>query len=198
MLVVSDEHYRPKDDKLTYRISDKASDLRKPVLATFFLEAGFLGVMLFGISKVGKRVHFIATCMVALGALISATWVIAANSWIQTPVAYAINAKSQFVPAGPSWPIIFNHGFPCRLFHPVIACYLTTALMVGGVDAWHLLKNKSNLGARKMFSMAIWMAVMVTPIQMLAGAIFILPVIIAYTSWAYWVFRGKVDTHGSH
>lgn len=139
------------------------------VMAAFFLEAGFLGVMLFGISKVGKRVHFFATCMVALGTLISATWVIAANSWMQTPVAYAINAKGQFVPAGSWLPIIFNPSFPFRLFHTVIACYLTTALLVGGVGAWHLLKDRSNLGARKMFSMAMWMAVIVTPIQIFAG-----------------------------
>ena len=72
------------------------------VLTAFFLEAGFLGVMLFGISKVGKGLHFFATCMVALGTLISATWIISVNSWMQTPAGYAINAKGQFVPAG-SW-----------------------------------------------------------------------------------------------
>ena len=141
------------------------------VMTAFFLEAGFLGVMLFGISKVGKSVHFFATCMVALGTLISATWIIAANSWMQTPVGYAINAKGQFVPAGSWWPIIFNPSFPYRLVHTVIACFLTTALLVGGVGAWHLLKDRSNAGARKMFSMAMWMAAIVTPVQMLAGDI---------------------------
>ena len=139
------------------------------VLTAFFLEAGFLGVMLFGMSKVGKGLHFFATCMVALGTLISATWIISVNSWMQTPVAYAINAKGQFVPAGSWWPIVFNPSFPFRLVHTVIAAYLTTALVVGGVGAWHLLKDAKNLGARTMFSMAMWMATIVAPIQILAG-----------------------------
>jgi cytochrome bd ubiquinol oxidase subunit I len=139
------------------------------VLTAFFLEAGFLGVMLFGISKVGRGLHFFATSMVALGTLISATWIISANSWMQTPVGYAINAKGQFVPAGSWLTIIFNPSFPFRLVHTVIAAYLTTALVVGGVGAWHLLRDQTNPGARKMFSMAMWMAAIVAPIQILAG-----------------------------
>jgi cytochrome d ubiquinol oxidase subunit I len=139
------------------------------VLTAFFLEAGFLGVMLFGMSKVGKGLHFFATCMVALGTLVSATWIISVNSWMQTPVGYAINAKGQFVPAGSWLPIIFNPSFPFRLTHTVIAAYLTTAMVIGGVGAWHLLKDRSNPGARKMFSMAMWMAAIVAPIQILAG-----------------------------
>ncbi len=139
------------------------------VLTAFFLEAGFLGVMLFGISKVGKGLHFFATCMVALGTLISATWIISVNSWMQTPVGYAINAKGQFVPAGSWLPIIFNPSFPYRLTHTVIAAYLTTSLVVGAVGAWHLLKDRTNPGARTMFSMAMWMAAIVAPIQIFAG-----------------------------
>jgi cytochrome d ubiquinol oxidase subunit I len=139
------------------------------VLTAFFLEAGFLGVMLFGISKVGPRLHFLATCAVALGTLISATWIISANSWMQTPAGYAINAQGQFVPAGSWWPIIFNPSFPFRLAHTVIAAYLTTALVVGAVGAWHLLRDPANPGARKMFSMAMWMAAIVAPIQIFAG-----------------------------
>jgi cytochrome d ubiquinol oxidase subunit I len=139
------------------------------VLTAFFLEAGFLGVMLFGMSKVGKGLHFFATSMVALGTLISATWIISVNSWMQTPVGYALNAKGQFVPAGSWAAIIFNPSFPFRLVHTVIGAYLTTALVVGGVGAWHLLKDRANPGARKMFSMAMWMAALVAPIQILAG-----------------------------
>ncbi|MCP2222642.1 MULTISPECIES: cytochrome ubiquinol oxidase subunit I [Bradyrhizobium] len=139
------------------------------VMTAFFLEAGFLGVMLFGMSKVGKGLHFFATCMVALGTLISATWIIAVNSWMQTPAGFAINAKDQFVPAGSWIPIIFTASFPYRLVHTVIAAYLTTAFVVGGVGAWHLLRDRTNAGARKMFSMAMWMAAIVTPIQILAG-----------------------------
>nr|WP_236776851.1 cytochrome ubiquinol oxidase subunit I [Agrobacterium tumefaciens] len=139
------------------------------VLTAFFLEAGFLGVMLFGISKVGKGLHFFATCMVALGTLISATWILSVNSWMHTPTGFAINADGQFVPGGSWMAIIFNPSFPYRLVHTVLAAYLTTAFVVGGVGAWHLLKDRSNLGARKMFSMAMWMAAIVTPIQIFAG-----------------------------
>jgi len=139
------------------------------VLTAFFLEAGFLGVMLFGISKVGKGLHFFATCMVAIGTLISATWIISANSWMQTPAGFAINARGQFVPADSWLPIIFNASFGYRLVHTVLAAYLTTALAVGGVGAWHLLKDPANIGARKMFSMAMWMAALVSPIQIAAG-----------------------------
>ncbi|TLM78964.1 cytochrome ubiquinol oxidase subunit I [Microbulbifer harenosus] len=139
------------------------------VITAFFLEAGFLGVMLFGISKVGKRLHFFATCMVALGTFISAFWILSVNSWMQTPAGFEINEQGQFVVGGSWWDVIFNPSFPYRLAHTVIAAYLTTAFAVGGVGAWHLLKDRSNPGARKMFSMAMWMAVVVTPIQIVAG-----------------------------
>src|SRR3569833_270173 len=154
--------------------SDKAGPTIGPLMAyevmtAFFLEAGFLGVMLFGMSKVGPRLHFFATSMVALGTLISATWIISVNSWMQTPTGYVLNAKQQFVPAGSWWPIIFNPSFPYRLVHTVIAAYLTTALVVGAVGAWHLLRNRANLGAQRMFSMAMGMVALVAPIQILAG-----------------------------
>jgi cytochrome d ubiquinol oxidase subunit I len=139
------------------------------VLTAFFLEAGFLGVMLFGMTKVGKGLHFFATCMVAFGTLVSATWIISVNSWMQTPAGFAVAANGQFVPAGSWWPVIFSASFPYRLVHTVIAAYLTTALTVGGVGAWHLLKDKTDPYARKMFSMAMWMAALVAPVQILAG-----------------------------
>jgi cytochrome d ubiquinol oxidase subunit I len=139
------------------------------VLTAFFLEAGFLGVMLFGMAKVGKGLHFFATCMVALGTLFSATWIISVNSWMQTPVGFAINAAGQFVPAGSWSTIIFSPSFPYRLVHTVIAAYLTTALAVGGVGAWHLLANRGDAHARTLFSMAMWMAALVAPLQILAG-----------------------------
>lgn len=153
--------------------SDKAGPVIGPlmgyeVLTAFFLEAGFLGVMLFGEKRVGPGLHFFATLMVALGTLISATWIIAANSWMQTPAGYSIAANGQFAPE--SWlAIIFNPSFPYRLVHTVLAAYLTTAFTVGGVGAWHLLRNQNSPAARRMFSMAMWMAVIVTPIQIIAG-----------------------------
>jgi cytochrome bd ubiquinol oxidase subunit I len=138
------------------------------VLTAFFLEAGFLGVMLFGLNRVGPRLHFVATLMVAIGTLISAFWILSANSWMQTPAGHAINAAGQFVPA--DWlKVIFNPSFPYRLVHMVLAAYLTTAFVVGAVGAFHLLRDRHQAGARVMFSMAMWMATIVAPIQILAG-----------------------------
>jgi cytochrome d ubiquinol oxidase subunit I len=154
--------------------SDKAGPVIGPlmayeVLTAFFLEAGFLGVMLFGLERVGKKLHFVATCMVALGTAISAFWILSVNSWMQTPVGWAINDAGQFVPAAGWLEIIFNPSFPYRLVHTVIAAYLTTALVVGGVGAWHLLKGRDTAGVRKMFSMALWMAALVAPVQIFVG-----------------------------
>jgi cytochrome bd ubiquinol oxidase subunit I len=154
--------------------SDRAGPVIGPlmayeVLTAFFLEAGFLGVMLFGMKKVGRRLHFFATLMVAIGTFISAFWILSVNSWMQTPAGYAINPVGQFVPADGWVPIIFNPSFPYRLVHTVIAAYLTTALAVGAVGAWHLLKDCRHEHARKMFSMALWMAALVAPVQVLVG-----------------------------
>src|SRR5215467_14435054 len=138
------------------------------VLTAFFLEAGFLGVMLFGLKRVGPRLHFLATLMVAIGTLVSAFWILSANSWMQTPAGYAVNADGQFMAA--SWlKVIFNPSFPYRLVHMVLAAYLTTALVVGAVGAFHLLRDQHLAGPRVMFSMAMWMATLVAPIQLLAG-----------------------------
>ena len=154
--------------------SDKTGPVIGPlmayeVLTAFFLEAGFLGVMLFGMEKVGKRLHFAATCMVALGTFISAFWILSANSWMQTPAGYAVNAQGQFVMAGSWLKVIFIPSFPYRLVHTVIGAYLTTSLVVGATGAWHLLKDSKDPHARKIFSMAMWMAALVAPVQILAG-----------------------------
>ena len=153
--------------------SDKAGPVVGPlmayeVLTAFFLEAGFLGVMLFGMNRVGRGLHYTATLMVAIGTLISAFWILSVNSWMQTPAGFAINEVGQYVPAD-WWRIVFNPSFPYRLVHMVIAAYLTTALLVGGVAAWHLLRGNRSDEARTMFSMAMWMAAIVAPIQIVAG-----------------------------
>jgi cytochrome bd ubiquinol oxidase subunit I len=153
--------------------SDKAGPVVGPlmayeVLTAFFLESGFLGVMLFGLKRVGPRLHFLATVMVAIGTLMSAFWILSSNSWMQTPAGYAVNADGQFVPA--DWlKVIFNPSFPYRLVHMVLAAYLTTALVVGAVGAFHLLRSQHLAGPRVMFSMAMWMATLVAPIQIVAG-----------------------------
>ncbi|MFS4579952.1 cytochrome ubiquinol oxidase subunit I [Phaeobacter sp. C3_T13_0] len=153
--------------------SDKTGPVLGPlmayeVLSAFFLEAGFLGIMLFGRARVGDRLHMFATGMVAFGTLMSATWILSVNSWMQTPAGYGINDVGQFVPED-WWQIVFNPSFPYRLLHMVLAAFLTTALVVGGVGGLHLLRDKADVCARRMFSMAMWMLVLVAPIQIFAG-----------------------------
>jgi cytochrome d ubiquinol oxidase subunit I len=153
--------------------SDKVGPVVGPlmgyeVLSAFFLEAGFLGVMLFGRERVGPKLHFLATLMVAFGTFFSAFWILSVNSWMQTPAGYAVNAAGQFV-ATDWWTAIFNPSFPYRLVHMVLAAYLTTAFVVGAVGALHLLRDRSNAAARIMFSMAMWMAAVVAPLQIVAG-----------------------------
>lgn len=153
--------------------SDKTGPVLGPlmayeVLSAFFLEAGFLGIMLFGRERVGNGLHMFATAMVAFGTLMSATWILSVNSWMQTPAGYSINEIGQFVPED-WWLIVFNPSFPYRLTHMVLAAYLTTALVVGAVGALHILRNRENAPARRMFSMAMWMLVLVAPLQIFAG-----------------------------
>jgi len=138
------------------------------VLTAFFLEAGFLGIALFGRKRVGDGLHMFAVVMVALGTLISATWITSANSWMHTPAGYSMDANGDFIPQ--DWlAIIFNPSFPYRMTHTVLAAFLTTAFAVGAVGAWHLLREPENRQARIMFSMAMWMAALVTPIQIFVG-----------------------------
>jgi cytochrome d ubiquinol oxidase subunit I len=153
--------------------SDKVGPVIGPlmgyeVLSAFFLEAGFLGVMLFGRERVGPKLHFLATLMVALGTFMSAFWILAVNSWMQTPAGYAMNDVGQFVVTD-WWAVIFNPSLPYRLVHMVLAAYLTTAFVVGAVGALHLLRNRAQPAARVMFSMAMWMAAIVAPMQIVAG-----------------------------
>ena len=138
------------------------------VLTAFFLEAGFLGVMLFGINRVGKALHFTATCLVAVGTLISTFWILAANSWMHTPAGHSVAPDGRFMPED-WWAIVFNPSFPYRFAHVVVAAYLTTALIVGAVGAWHLLRDQANPRARVMFNMAMWMAVVFAPVQAVIG-----------------------------
>jgi cytochrome d ubiquinol oxidase subunit I len=152
--------------------SDFAGSITGPLLAyevltAFFLEAGFLGVMLFGWNKVGPALHFMSTAMVALGTLVSATWILASNSWMQTPQGYAI-VDGRVVPT--DWlAVIFNPSFPYRLAHMSVAAFLATALLVGASAAWHLLRGKDNAAIRKMFMMALWMVAIVAPVQAVIG-----------------------------
>jgi cytochrome d ubiquinol oxidase subunit I len=137
------------------------------VLTAFFLEAGFLGVMLFGWKKVGPGLHFFATVMVAVGTLISTTWILASNSWLQTPQGFEI-LNGRVVPT--HWlEVIFNPSFPYRFAHMTIAAYLATALFVAASGAWRLLRGSATPATNRMLSMAMWMILIVAPIQMVIG-----------------------------
>lgn len=138
------------------------------VLAAFFLESSFLGVMLFGWKKVGPRLHFAATALVAVGTLISAFWIISANSWMQYPTGYVRLANG--VLRATDWArVIFSPTFPIRLTHMVLAAYLTTALVVGAASAWRLLKNNDEEESCLALKMAIGMFAIVAPLQLVAG-----------------------------
>ncbi|CAD5107914.1 cytochrome ubiquinol oxidase subunit I [Zestomonas carbonaria] len=137
------------------------------VLTAFFLEAGFLGVMLFGWNRVGPGLHFFSTVMVAIGTLISTFWILASNSWMQTPQGFEI-VDGRVIPV--DWlAVIFNPSFPYRLAHMATAAFLATAFFVGASAAWHLLRGRDNPALRKMLSMAMWMALLVAPVQAFIG-----------------------------
>lgn len=137
------------------------------VLTAFFLEAGFLGVMLFGWNRVGPGLHFFSTVMVAVGTLISTFWILASNSWMHTPQGFEI-IDGRVIPV--DWfAVVFNPSFPYRLAHTATAAFLSTAFFVGASAAWYLLRGRDNPAIRKMLSMAMWMALIVAPIQAVIG-----------------------------
>ena len=173
------------------------------VLSAFFLEAGFLGIMLFGRERVGPTLHMVACAAVAFGTFFSAFWILSVNSWMHTPAGFIIDSADafradpeaftafnytdpttgelvardgstgQFLPVD-WWQVIFNPSFPYRLTHTVTAAYLTTAFIVGGVAAFHLLRRRRrneepSEATKTMFSMAMWMAAIVAPIQIVLG-----------------------------
>ena len=155
------------------RFAEKAGPVIGPVMAyevltAFFLEAGFLGVMLFGMQRVGRGLHYFATCMVAAGTFMSAFWILSVNSWMQTPAGYAIEANGRMVPTD-YWQVIFNPSVFVRVPHMVLASYLVVAFIVAGVAAWHLLHGRATPPVRTMFSMAMWMAAIVAPLQIGMG-----------------------------
>jgi cytochrome d ubiquinol oxidase subunit I len=153
--------------------SDKIGNVVGPllgyeVLTAFFLEASFLGVMLFGWNRVSPKMHFAATIIVAFGTLLSAFWILSANSWMQTPQGYRVGEFGLLFPT--SWiDIIFNPSFPYRFAHMVVAAYLTTAFTVGGIGAYYLWRKRHVKHARVMFGMAMLMAIFVAPLQPVIG-----------------------------
>ncbi|WP_028224020.1 cytochrome ubiquinol oxidase subunit I [Paraburkholderia ferrariae] len=137
------------------------------VMTAFFLEAGFLGIMLFGWNRVSPRAHFGATLMVAIGTLISTFWILASNSWMQTPQGFEI-VNGHVVPT--DWfKIVFNPSFPYRLAHMAIAAFIVAALVVAATGAWHLLKGRRDPAVKTMFSMALALLLVLAPVQAFVG-----------------------------
>lgn len=137
------------------------------VLSAFFLEAGFLGIMLFGWGRVGPRAHFFATLMVAVGTCISMFWILSSNSWMQTPQGFSIE-NGVIVPQ--DWfAIVFNPSFPYRLAHMATAAFLVAALLVAATAAWHLLKGRRDALVKTSFSMALWLILILAPLQVFIG-----------------------------
>jgi cytochrome d ubiquinol oxidase subunit I len=154
------------------RFSDATSNVVAPLLAyegltAFFLEAAFLGVLLFGRKLVPPGVHLISAILVAVGTFFSTFWILAVNSWMQTPAGFE-TIDGRYFPI--DWlAVIFNPSFPYRLSHTVTAFYLTTAFVVAAVGAHHLRNNQFVPEARKMLSMSFWLATILVPLQLVLG-----------------------------
>ena len=136
-------------------------------LTAFFLEASFLGVLLFGWKRVSRGMHLLSTCMVALGTCISAFWIMASNSWMQTPAGYVI--RNGIYEPSDWWAIVFNPSFPARYAHMLMAAYLATAFVVAGVAARYLLKGRFTKLARPMLVLAMVMVIPLAPLQIAVG-----------------------------
>lgn len=139
------------------------------VLTSFFLEAGFLGIMLFGLHRVGPRLHFLATCMVALGTLLSASWILSANSWMQTPDG--IEVVNGHVVVTDWLKVVVNPSWLYRLPHMLAAAYITGSFLVAGVGAWYLLRGEHVAFGRRTVSMGTAFATILIATQVFIGDI---------------------------
>src|SRR3979411_2813113 len=133
------------------------------VLTSFFLEAGFLGIMLFGEGRVGPRLHFFATCMVALGTVLSSAWIMSANSWMQTPDGVAWEQGRLVVTDW--WRVVVNPSWPVRLPHMLLAAYLTAAFLVSGVSARYPRRRRETAFARRTLSLGTGAACILIAVQ---------------------------------
>ena len=137
------------------------------VLTAFFLEATFLGVMLFGHGRVGERVHLLATFLVAFGTTMSAFWILSLNSWLHTPAGYEVRNGEFFVR---SWlEVVFNPSLPYRLPHMLLASGLTVSFLLAGVSAWQLLKGRANESTPRVLRFGLTLAAVLIPLQIFAG-----------------------------
>jgi cytochrome bd ubiquinol oxidase subunit I len=151
---------------------EKAGNIAGPllgyeVLTAFFLEASFLGIMLFGHGRVSERVHLLATLLVAFGTTLSAFWILSLNSWMHTPSGFeVINGEFQVLNW---WHIVFNPSFPYRFTHKLLASGLTVGFLLCGVSAWQLLQKKSNTSTSKVLRTGLTLAACLIPLQIMVG-----------------------------
>ncbi len=151
---------------------EKAGNIAGPllgyeVLTAFFLEASFLGIMLFGRQRVSNRLHLISTFIVALGTTLSAFWILSLNSWMQTPQGFEM-VDGEMVPT--SWlEVIFNPSFPYRFAHMMMACWITASFLVAGISAYRVLKGVDGPATKKVLKVAVITAAFLTPIQAFVG-----------------------------
>ncbi len=138
------------------------------VLTAFFLEATFLGVMLFGMNRVSGRVHVLSTLMVAGGTTLSAFWILALNSWMQTPAGHVSTPEGEII-AGSWLEVIFNPSFPLRLTHMLLASGITAAFLVAGLSAWRLLKARDDSSALVTLRFGARVAALLVPVQIVVG-----------------------------
>jgi cytochrome d ubiquinol oxidase subunit I len=137
------------------------------VLTAFFLEATFLGVMLFGMERVSTRVHILSAVMVAVGTTLSAFWILALSSWMQTPAGHVMDGDALI--AGDWREVIFNPSFPYRFAHMMLASGLTASFLVAGLSAWRLLQDAADEGAQRTLRVGVIVAAVLAPLQILAG-----------------------------
>jgi len=154
------------------RFSQSAANVFAPLMAfegltAFFLEAGFIGIMLFGWQRVPKTIHFMATCLVALGANLSAFWIMAANSWMQTPAGYEMAQGKLMVTSFRE--AIFNPFLPSHLGHMLLASYQTAAFAVAGISAFFILRGRNVTFYRRSLGLALIMAAVWVPLQIFMG-----------------------------
>lgn len=149
------------------------STLAAEGIFAFFLESGFLAVLLFGWEKVGRKMHFFSTCMVALGAHFSAVWIVVANSWMQTPAGYHIVGEGIHARAEVTdfWEVVFNPSMVERLFHTICGAWSAGAFLVISVSAWYLLKQKNQEFARKSLQVGLIVALAASLLQAASGHI---------------------------
>lgn len=154
------------------RFSEAVGNVLGPLFAyegmtAFFLEAGFLGIMLFGWNRVPRKIHFMATCLVAFGASLSGFWIMAANSWMQTPDGY-IYENGKFLVVS-FRDVIFNPSMPTHLIHMLLASYETSAFVIAGISAFFLLKRSNEAFYRRSLGLALILAALLAPLQVFFG-----------------------------